>query len=486
MKIEELSGSFYARSSVYVLIGQLLYFLIQFVSVIILVSLLSPTDFGLVAMLGIFFALALILRDGGLTALGLQYPKLSEYQSSNLFWINSLYGLIFGFIFLALTPFFVFIYGDPKLETISPFFAFSLFITGIQAQIQIDLARRKKYLLLTLSNLFALLISVFISVLLALNDFGYWALVMQQFSYFLLLLAIRSFYSEIKLNLPKRHVGTKKLILGSTHIGGAQLLDWSSKNIAPVLVGVSQGATSLGIYDRAFQLSVVPVQSLLHQFTQIVIPHSKYGDVSREILLKLLSDLQKIIFLLFGFILGLLFILSPSLVLLDLSSEWYELIPVIQVLVFASLFLTLSFPTFWIFAIGNYTKEQLKYSATTRPITLLLTVIGAFFGPLGIALGIMASFLLNWIIGTIWVQTRLGFDTKKLIKTSTVYLLLFTFSTITVYLGQQIIPKDLVVSGWSSFWGILCFSTIYSFLILFTKEGRSSIKTLMNLIKKIF
>jgi len=67
---------------------------IQFGSVVVLSRLLSPDDFGLIAMVTVFVAFGEMLRDLGMTTVGLQRRELPQQQASNLFWVNTSLGLV--------------------------------------------------------------------------------------------------------------------------------------------------------------------------------------------------------------------------------------------------------------------------------------------------------------------------------------------------------------------------------------------------------
>ncbi len=81
------------KASAITLIGQWIRFVIQTGSLIVLARLLSPRDYGLVAMVTAIVGIAQVLGDFGLSLAAVQARVLSRGQKSNLFWLNSLLGL---------------------------------------------------------------------------------------------------------------------------------------------------------------------------------------------------------------------------------------------------------------------------------------------------------------------------------------------------------------------------------------------------------
>lgn len=129
-----------ARGGRVTIIGQLGKALVQLVSVVLLSRLLSPDDFGLIAMVTVVVALGDLLRDFGLSTSGLQARKLSDVQASNLFWANTLLGFMAAGLMALITPVLVLIYDEHRLWAIAPVLAVSLLLNGLQSQLQVKLS----------------------------------------------------------------------------------------------------------------------------------------------------------------------------------------------------------------------------------------------------------------------------------------------------------------------------------------------------------
>ena len=85
--------------------GKIANFAVAFVSLAIVARILSPADYGLVAMVASATAFFSIFSDFGLSLVTVQRPHLSAQQLSTLFWINVGFGLLLGLLaslFLAL------------------------------------------------------------------------------------------------------------------------------------------------------------------------------------------------------------------------------------------------------------------------------------------------------------------------------------------------------------------------------------------------
>ena len=93
--------------------------LLQLLALVILARFLSPTDYGLVAMVAAVVAFGEILRDFGLSAAAVQAPTLSREQRDNLFWINAGIGFALCLAAFALAPAVAALYGEPRIVAIT-------------------------------------------------------------------------------------------------------------------------------------------------------------------------------------------------------------------------------------------------------------------------------------------------------------------------------------------------------------------------------
>src|SRR5699024_12233190 len=82
-----------ARGASFTLAAQAIRMVLQLLSVAIVARLLSPHDYGLLAIALVIVGFGEIFRDFGLTSATVQAPELSSAQRDNLFWVNTLIGI---------------------------------------------------------------------------------------------------------------------------------------------------------------------------------------------------------------------------------------------------------------------------------------------------------------------------------------------------------------------------------------------------------
>ena len=107
------------RGGVLSVVAQVAQVLLQSISTVVLARLLTPTDFGLVAMVTAVTAIAAGFADLGLTEATIQRKEISHNQVSTLFWINVAIGLLLTLLTSAMAPVLAKFYREPRLVGIT-------------------------------------------------------------------------------------------------------------------------------------------------------------------------------------------------------------------------------------------------------------------------------------------------------------------------------------------------------------------------------
>jgi len=94
-------GASASRGAAVILSGQGVRIVIQLVGIVVLARLLSPADYGLVAMVTAIIGIAEIFRDFGLSSAAIQAKTITRGQKDNLFWTNTGIGAALSLVVLA-------------------------------------------------------------------------------------------------------------------------------------------------------------------------------------------------------------------------------------------------------------------------------------------------------------------------------------------------------------------------------------------------
>lgn len=235
-------------------------FVLRVGSISILARLLPPEQFGVVALVTALTAIAEQFRDLGLSSATVQAADLTHEQVSNLFWIN----IATGFLFFALTAaaahqISVF-YQDDRLGPITLAIATNFISGAFIVQHQALLGRQLKQTHMAVVRLVSSILSVVLAVLLAMNGYGYWALVWREIARNVFVAAGMWIACPWLPGLPRRNVNTRKLIRFGADLTFAQAALAIVSNLDRLLLG--KDTDILGLYRQAQMLLVAPIEQL--------------------------------------------------------------------------------------------------------------------------------------------------------------------------------------------------------------------------------
>ena len=234
----------------------------QVVSTVILARLLTPADFGVVAMVTTFSFILVSVGVTGFTEAVLQLEEMDRYTASNLFWVNSGAGLVLAIAFAAAGSVLARFYRNPLVENVTIGLSLSIFIGGTSV-IHLALLKRAMHFSVTASNDVAgRVANTAVAVLLALRGWGYWALVAgmvaQQVS-----LTIGAWWLCRWIPSPPRRTGkTAATIRFAAKVYAQFGLRYSTQNLDNLLVGWRFNAVALGFYKRAYDLFALTASQL--------------------------------------------------------------------------------------------------------------------------------------------------------------------------------------------------------------------------------
>lgn len=397
-----------ARGGGLTLLGSAASFVIQIASLLVLSRLLSPSDFGLVAMVTVFVALGNLLRDFGLPLAGLQEQTLTRQQASNLFWLSAVIAATCAVLLAASTPALVVLFHEPRLTLIVPCLAIAVFLGGLTSQLQVQLARNMQFGALVASDIFGQVIALAIAVALAIAGTGYWALVAQTVAAALLTLVYRWIASRWIPLAPRTGQDTLRLLKTGATYGLAQLLTFAQSNMATLLIGAQLGATQLGYYNRAYQLLTAPAGRLLDPLTQVVVTTLNRAKTAQRdpdaLLYKIQFGVGALVVWMFTVTAGT----APGLIPIMLGHQWLPAVPVFQVLAVGGAVWVFNHVSYWAFIVKEKPYALLTYNLVSKPVAITSIYVGSHFGLTGVAWGYAAAMAFSWPLNLFWLARSAG------------------------------------------------------------------------------
>ena len=438
-------GDAAARGASVTLATQAARVILQLASVVLLARLLSPRDFGLVAMVTAVIGIADLVRDFGLSSAAVQSKTLSDDERTNLFWVNLCLGLSCTVVVLIAQPLIVAGYGEPRIAPIILSLACVFTISGANTQFRSDLTRRMRFFAISMSDIAAQSAGIVVAVTLALLGHGLWALVFQQLTVAICALTINIVNVRWLPGLPKRHVSLRRFFRFGSGLFATQVITYLTKNVDNIAIGAMYGPISLGFYGRAYQLLMMPLNQINAPMTNVALPVLSRIQHDDEAYQRYLERAQLVGCYLTTTLFAVAAGLSVPVVAVLFGPKWSAVAPIFAILAIGGVFRSVAQIAYWIYLSRGKTGAQLKLILWTRPIMIGIILGGLPWGPVGVAVGHGIAYFLYWLVSLIAVGRAASVDSARLLRNARRSILYVSAPTgVAAYLATFIPVPSIV------------------------------------------
>lgn len=308
---------------------------ISFVFSMLIARMLLPSDYGVIAMLGIFMAVSQCFIDSGFGAALIRKKDRTETDFCTVFYFNIVVSCLFyGLLWLA-SPYIAQFYDMPLLENVTKVWGLNLIVgalSGIQnAQLSIAIDFKSRAKISVITTLFTGAIGLW----LAYSGYGVWALVYQGLSSAVLRCILLWCIVRWMPRLIFSWQSFKELFSFGSKLLASSLIDTVYSNIYTLVIGKFYSASSLGVYSRANQLAQFPSSNITGVLQSVTFPVlSTIQDEEDRLANAYRRFLRLSAFVVFPLMLGLSAVADPFIRLV-LTDKWEGSIYLLQIICFA-------------------------------------------------------------------------------------------------------------------------------------------------------
>ena len=427
--------------------GQIMRFALQFIGIIALSRILGPGPIGLFALVMVVVGLGEVLRDFGLSAAAIQAKTLSDAQRTNLFWINTVLGVILCLICIFVGPFVADYYKQDELSLL--FFAISaiFILNGLSTQYRAGLTRDLRFTALAVIEVGSMALGLGAAIFSALLGAGIWALAVQQLVQAGAAMVLCVSLARWLPGLPRSQAEMRSLLNFGWNVGASQLVNYLSRNIDTVVIGRQFGMEALGLYNRAYQMLTLPLNQINIPATKVAFPVlSKVqhdNQLFRNYLLRAQSAITVAVSLIFFYCAAV----AVPLIDVVLGEDWHQAAPIFQILACAGIVQSAAFATYWVFLAKGKTASSLRYTLFTKSILVASVLIGSNWGVFGVAAGYTIATAVSWPIGLAWIRKIEGAPVVAMANQSMIIFTCFAGPGIAAFMATSyILPENSMAS----------------------------------------
>ena len=371
--------------------------MIQMLQLAVLGRLLGPSEFGMMAIMMVVVGLANSIADFGLTNYLLQIDCLSRALFRRLVMLSATLSLLLWGLIALISPIVANYYDMPTLSYALPWFGLVTVVTTIAQLYTAVLQRNFKFQPIAIIEITSAGVGITISVLLAINGFGLWALAVGQLGMIFLKAAISLVAALPLINKFPAEIVQKTnhaLRFGAFQIG-ERALNFASVNLDKLIIGKLLGDQALGIYSVAFQLILRPILVINPIFNRVAMPiFAKIKHDNLRLTRGYIEMLRAICFVTFPIYL-VLCISAPAIINLLLGDKWEGASTITSILAFLGFLFAAGNPIGVLVVAKGRVDLALYFNAVVAFMNLLACYFGGLFGIYWLATIVV---LTSWLI----------------------------------------------------------------------------------------
>jgi len=376
------------------ILAQGVQFVLNLAAVMVLARLLTPQDFGLVAMVITITNFLRIFNDAGLSTATVQRDGITHAQVSNLFWINVVLGGSISLILAVSAPAVAWFYREPRLVGVTLTLCITFLLTSSAVQHLALLKRQMRFKMIAFIQIGSVLAGVAVGITMAALKCGYWSLVWMQVTTSAVAFLLTWSTSRWRPQLFKRRSGTRPLIQFGANLTVSSLF-WSlAKGSDGVLIGRFYGSAPLGVYSRAGALINRPIEQLMTPIEAVFVPTLArllaQPDRYRRIVLQVYDLIAVTSFPLAAMFL----VLAHPLMLVVLGPKWEKAAPIFASFTWVALYTPVASVSGWLITSQGRGRDYLILSSISSFLAVASFLVGLPFGPVGMARSYAAYCLL--------------------------------------------------------------------------------------------
>lgn len=365
--------------------------ILSWASLLIVVRLLAPADFGIAAMALIIFPYLRYLSEIGIPATVVTFRDMSEDQLAQLNTVGLVFALAFFGVAATLAHPLAAFFRIPGLAFVTIVACLALVPQGFRAVSEGLLNKEMRFDLLSWFEAIRSIVAALTTLALAYCGFGYWALILGN----LLATLVRSVLIVVarphRFAIPRLSTIRKELLFG-WHVL-VSVLAWSAyERLDNLTAGRVLGQAALGFYAMAWNLANVPLEKVTSLVTTIIPSYLAAVQNDPASLRRYLRTLTETMALAtFPATIGLALV-ANDLVPVAMGNKWHDAILPLQVLgLYAGIRSIVALLPKVLTAVGN-ARFVMWNDLRALAILPVAFVMGSHWGIGGIAFGWVAAY----------------------------------------------------------------------------------------------
>lgn len=383
---------------------------IQFVLSIILARLVSPSDYGIIALILVFIQIANVFVQSGFNTALIQKKDSDDTDFSSIFYLSLFVAFICYLILFFTAPFIAKFYNQEILTSVIRVVSLTLFFGAINSVQSAYVAKKMQFKNFFYSSVIAVFVSGVVGICFAYIGFGVWALVIQHLVNNVLTVVVLLFTVSWRPKFLFSFIRIKNLFGFGWKLLCSGLLDTVFRNIYNLLVGKFYNSQVLGFYNRGSQFPQTITNSIDGAIQSVMLPTlSAKNDNIEELKRITRKSISMSAFVLMPSMFGLAAVAEP-LVKVLLTDKWLPCVPFLQLSCISFVFYPIHNAN--LTAINSLGRSDvfLKLEIIKKIITIVNLFVTIPFGVYAMAIGQVIQSIISTFINAYPNKKLIGYS----------------------------------------------------------------------------
>ena len=380
--------------------------IVTFIVSIILARLLSPKDYGTIALVTVFLAIMQVFVDSGLGSALIQKKNADDLDFSSVFIFNFIVCIILYILMFFAAPLIAKFYDDKNLVAIIRVISITILISGVKGIQQAYVSRNMLFKKFFFSTIGGTVFSAFLGIFMAYKGFGVWAIVAQQLSN----TAIDTLILWITVEWRPKFIFSWKRLKSLLSFGWklliSALLDTTYNNLRNLIIGKLYSPADLAFYNQGDKFPKVIITNINASIDSVLLPTmSREQDNKDKVKSMTRRAIKTSTYLMAPMMMGLAFC-SNNIVRLVLTEKWIECVPYLRIFCITYMFWPLH--TANLNAINSLGRSDwfLRLEIIKKIMGLTVLLLTMWHGVMVMAYSLLLTSVLSQIINS-WPNRKL-------------------------------------------------------------------------------
>ncbi len=295
---------------------------VAFVVSIVLARLLTPTEYGTVALITVFTSVFQVFVDSGMGNALIQKKNADQLDFSTVFYFNIFMCAVVYAVLFAVSPLIAAFYGDPSLTAMTRVVGLTIIVAGLKNIQQAYVSRNLLFRRFFWATLGGTITAGIVGITMAYLGFGAWAIVAQHLVNTLIDTVILYFTVRWRPTKQFSFERLKGLFSFGWKLLVSSLIDTLYNNLRSLIIGKLYSSEDLAYYNKGDQIPKLAVTNINTSIDSVLLPVMAQAQDDKDRVKAMLRRSIKIsTYLMAPIMIGIAFVAEPLIKLL-LTEKW--------------------------------------------------------------------------------------------------------------------------------------------------------------------